>query len=43
MAHEFGNSTKLSYYHRKNNRFPILDILGYLREYPKNPEFGKVR
>ena len=28
---------------RKNNRFPILDILGYLKNTHKNPKFGKVR
>ena len=27
----------------KNNRFPMLDILGYLKNTPKNPKFGKVR
>ena len=27
----------------KNNRFPILNILGYLMNTPKNPKFGKVR
>ena len=27
----------------KNNRFPILDILGYLKNTHKNPKFGKVR
>ena len=27
----------------KNNRFPILDILGYLKNSHKNPKFGKVR
>ena len=27
----------------KNNGFPILDILGYLKNTPKNPKFGKVR
>ena len=26
-----------------NNRFPILDILGYLKNTHKNPKFGKVR
>ena len=29
--------------HRKNNRFPFLDILGYLKNTHKNPKFGKVR
>ena len=27
----------------KNNRFPILDILEYLKNTHKNPKFGKVR
>ena len=27
----------------KNNRFPLLDILGYLKNIHKNPKFGKVR
>ena len=27
----------------KNNRFPISDILGYLKNTHKNPKFGKVR
>ena len=33
-------------YTRKNNRFPFLDILGYLHEEyksHKNPKFGRVR
>ena len=27
----------------KNNRFPFLDILGYLKNTHKNPKFDKVR
>ena len=27
----------------KNNRFPFLDILGYLKNTLKNPKFGRVR
>ena len=27
----------------KNNRFPFLDILGYLKNIHKNPKFGRVR
>ena len=27
----------------KNNRFPFLDILGYLKNTHKNPKFGRVR
>ena len=27
----------------KNNRFPFLDILGYLKNTHKNTKFGKVR
>jgi len=30
-------------YTRKNNRFPFLDILGYLKNTHKNPKFGRVR
>ena len=30
-------------YTGKNNRFPILDILGYLKNTHKNPKFGRVR
>ena len=29
--------------HRKNNGFPFLDILGYLKNTHKNPKFGRVR
>ena len=27
----------------KNNRFPVLDIFGYLKNTHKNPKFGRVR
>ena len=27
----------------KNNRFPFLDILGYLKNTHKNPKFGRVK
>ena len=27
----------------KNNRFPFLDISGYLKNTHKNPKFGRVR
>ena len=27
----------------KNNRFPFLDIVGYLKNTLKNPKFGRVR
>ena len=27
----------------KTNRFPFLDILGYLKNTHKNPKFGRVR
>ena len=30
-------------YTGKNNRFPVLDILGYLRNTHKNPKLTKVR
>ena len=30
-------------YTGKNNRFPFLDILGYLKKTHKNPKFGRVR
>ena len=36
-----GNGFKRN--HRKNNRFPFLDILGYLKNTHKNPKFGRVR
>ena len=29
--------------HRKNNRYPFLDILGYLKNTHKHPKFGRVR
>ena len=31
------------YSQEKNNRFPFLDILGYLKHTHKNPKFGRVR
>ena len=31
------------FYTGKNNGFPFLDILGYLKNTHKNPKFGKVR
>ena len=41
--------TGISYWHKKlsgitgkNNRFPFLDILGYLKNTHKNPKFGRV-
>ena len=36
-VHPSGNITG------KNNGFPILDILGYLKNTHKNPKFGRVR
>ena len=30
-------------YTGKNNRFPFLDTLGYLKNTHKNPKFGRVR
>ena len=30
-------------YTGKNNGFPFLDILGYLKNTQKNPKFGRVR
>jgi len=35
--------TELFLIHNYNRYFPILDILGYLKNAHKNPEFGKVR
>ena len=32
-----------SHYTGKNNGFPFLDILGYLKNTHKNPKFSKVR
>ena len=34
---------KLSGITGKKNRFPFLDILGYLKNTHKNPKFGRVR
>ena len=34
---------RLFVYTGKNNGFPFLDILGYLKNTHKNPKFGKVR
>ena len=36
-------STVLNIYTEKNNGFPLLDIVGYLKNTNKNPKFGKVR
>ena len=36
-------SSLLNFIHRKNNGFPFLDILGYLKNTHINPKFGKVR
>ena len=33
----------MNYITGKNNRFPFLDILGYLKNTQKNPKFGRVR
>ena len=42
---EKGEATSLGkkYITGKNNGFPILDILGYLKNTHKNPKFGRVR
>ena len=37
------NSIDFIYHTVKNNRFPFLDILGYLKNTHKNPKFGRVR
>ena len=37
------NSVELDRPTGKNNAFPILDILGYLKNTHKNPKFGRVR
>ena len=34
---------KKNHFTGKNNGFPILDILGYLKNTQKNPKFGRVR
>ena len=34
---------KKQYFTGKNNRFPFLDILGYLKNTHKNAKFGRVR
>ena len=31
------------YFTGKNNGFPLLDILGYLKNTHKNPKFGRVK
>ena len=33
----------VSFSTEKNNGFPFLDILGYLKNIHKNPKFGRVR
>ena len=35
--------SKVPYFTGKNNGFPFLDILGYLKNTHKNPKFGRVR
>ena len=42
LAAEHGNIAKRQNT-GKNNGFPFLDILGYLKNTHKNPKFGKVR
>ena len=37
------NYMETSTFTGKNNGFPILDILGYLKNAHKNPKFGRVR
>ena len=37
------NTTMLNILTGKNNGFPFLDILGYLKNTHKNPKFGRVR
>ena len=39
----FFNPYDLEQFTGKNNGFPFLDILGYLKNTHKNPKFGKVR
>ena len=34
---------RIHLYTGKNNGFPFLDILGYLKNTHKNPKFGRVR
>ena len=40
---EFHFVIELLFITGKNNRFPFLDILGYLKNTYKNPKFGRVR
>ena len=37
------NASKQCILTGKNNGFPFLDVLGYLKNTHKNPKFGKVR
>ena len=39
---ESGCCGEVAFITGKNNRFPFLDILGYLKNTHKNPKFGKV-
>ena len=46
--HVKSDAQKVDYVHLplltgKNNGFPFLDILGYLKNTHKNPKFGRVR
>ena len=40
---EWGKKVKLGQFTGKNNGFPFLDILGYLKNTHKSPKFGRVR
>ena len=47
LHEDFDGTSELSVsiviYTGKNNGFPLLNILGYLKNTHKNPKFGKVR
>ena len=43
MNQTFSQEESLVIFTGKNNRFPFLDILGYLKNTHKNPKFGRVR
>ena len=43
LASSNTSTSQLSMTQERNNRFPFLDILGYLKNIHKNPKFGRVR
>ena len=43
LLHETTSSISMFLNTGNNDRFPLLDILGYLKNIHKNPKFGRVR